>query len=140
MTTPMANGFEQALSEFERARQEIQSAQQAMATERITVTSRNREFAVTVDARGTVVDITFRGRAHRVMAAKELGALLVSTIGEAQRRSVEQTAAAFAGLLPTGLPLADLMTGTIDLDAMMDEAIARGVAEHGPGPSNGTAS
>ncbi|OAA29206.1 hypothetical protein UG55_100317 [Frankia sp. EI5c] len=73
---------------------------------RETATDRNRTVSVTVDGRGEVHEVHFRGEAYRDLAPAELADLLVRTIGQARRAAREKALAGLADL-PLAVPPVD---------------------------------
>ena len=119
------NDLESIHAEYERTRAAIGQAQAGVLADSTTVTSKSREVSVTVDGRGELTGITFRTRSYRTMSPTELATLLVDTIRAARRESLGKVAAAFESLLPAGLPMVDMMSGPIDVDTMMSDAVAK---------------
>lgn len=119
----MPDDLDSAHTEFETSIAAIARAQNDLLGASTTVESKNRELSVTVDGRGDVTAIKFRTRAYRAMSPTELGTLLVDTIGAARRESLGRATAAFAPVLPAGLPLQDMLAGPVDLDRMMGDAV-----------------
>ena len=57
------------------------------------------------------------------MPAAELSALLVQTVGEARQEAVAELASMYAAVLPSALPIMEMMNGSVDIDEMMSEAL-----------------
>ncbi|MDP9792688.1 DNA-binding protein YbaB [Catenuloplanes nepalensis] len=130
MSSPLHNQVEAAYAELSRQRAALAEVQTGLASTTSTVTSRNRAVSVTVDSRGAVTEIRFPTGAQRSMASAELGALLVETIEAARSEAMHRTVAAFDGLLPEGLPVAELLLGSgpgddpvPDLSTLITEAL-----------------
>ncbi|MFI5843121.1 YbaB/EbfC family nucleoid-associated protein [Catenuloplanes sp. NPDC051500] len=139
MSSPLHNQVEQAYAELEKKRAALSEVQGSLAGASSTVQSRNRAVAVTMSSRGVVTEIKFPTGAHRTMASAELGALLVETIEAAREEAMRRTMSAFEGLLPSGLPTADLLMGDgtdagLDLEALVSEALR---ASGGGAPGTG---
>ncbi|PTA45178.1 YbaB/EbfC family nucleoid-associated protein [Micromonospora sp. RP3T] len=115
--------IDRAYTELEESQQAITRVQHDMADRRITVRSRNRALSVVVDAQGEVVDITFHSRGYRSMPPRELSELLVETIAEARRQAVAEVASMFSAVLPSSLPIMDMINGTADIDEMISQAL-----------------
>jgi DNA-binding protein YbaB len=131
MSGPLVNHIEQRLAEFERRRSALADVQTEVNQTRATVESKSRAIAVTVDSRGELVDITFRGNGFRSMAGPELAQLIVETVRTARSEVMDTVAAMFGPALPPGLPLREMMNGKVNFDTMMRDAArwADGVAE-----------
>lgn len=123
MSDPIQNSIERTLAEMRAAQEEMARVQQELADVSVTSTAKGRVLAVTVDSRGDVTGIAFPTSAYRSMAPTELGALLVDTIRTARAEASQVAVEAFSPLLPSGFPLAEMMSGAPDLDAMMQEAM-----------------
>ncbi|MEO3742080.1 YbaB/EbfC family nucleoid-associated protein [Plantactinospora sp. B5E13] len=134
MTSPLHDRIEQAYAEFERQKQAITEVRRELSTAQTTVTAKNRALTVTVDGRGDLVEIRFPTNSYRTMAPAELANLLMETVKTARDQARGRTANAFQTLLPTGLPLLDMLNGTADFDDLMRETV-RVVTE--PFPSAG---
>jgi DNA-binding protein YbaB len=117
--------LDEAYAELERSKAALTGLQTETLGHSTTVTSKNRDISVTVDGRGEVTGIKFHTRSFRIMPATELASLLVETIGEARRASLTRVAAAFESMLPAGLPLSQMMSGTVDVEAVLNDALAR---------------
>jgi len=121
MSTSWQDDLERAYTELERSQQAISQVQADLVGRRATVKSKNRMVSVVVDAQGAVVDLTFHSRAYRAMPAAELSALLVETIGQAREQAMAELASMFSAVLPSAVPVADMLSGTADIEKMMSD-------------------
>ncbi|GIG03079.1 YbaB/EbfC family nucleoid-associated protein [Catellatospora citrea] len=122
MTGPIYDQIEQRTAEFRRKRGQIADIERQLEAAQTTVTSKNRMISVAVSSRGEVMDIKFRTESYRTMPGAELSQLLVETIKEARQQALATVAEMFQVVLPD-LPLMEMMSGKIDLDAMMSKVI-----------------
>ncbi|MEV4495701.1 hypothetical protein C7C45_32425 [Micromonospora arborensis] len=132
MTSPLHDKIEQAYAEFEQKKLAIAEVKQELSTAQTTVTAKNRALTVIVDGRGDLVEVKFPTNSYRTMAPAELGNLLVETLKTARDQARGQAANAYQKLLPPGLPIKDMLNGTVNFDEMMREAM-RSVNEPFPG-------
>jgi DNA-binding protein YbaB len=132
MSSPLQNKIEQAYAEFEQQKVAISGFEREVAAAQTTVTAKNRAVSVTVDGRGDLVEIKFPTNLYRTMAPAELGSLLVETTKTARDQARESAADMFRGLVPAGVPVLDMLNGSVDFDEMMREAM-RVVNESLPG-------
>ncbi|MEW2445725.1 YbaB/EbfC family nucleoid-associated protein [Micromonospora marina] len=109
-------------------REVFASAAESVAAGAFTATGKRRAVQVTVDGQGNLTEIKFPTSAYRTMAGGELGTLLLETITTARRQAIDAGIAQFAQLMPANLPLADILGGSVDVDAMLAEA-ARAMEE-----------
>lgn len=98
--------------------EQAQKAQDSMRQIRATAVSPRREVSVTAVWGGGVSDIEFPTSAYKRMPAKELAALLRTTVAEAQRKVTEATADLLAPTLPEGVDAVALLSGDVDVTRM----------------------
>jgi hypothetical protein len=130
MTGPMHDRIEQAYAELDRQREALNEVRADLREGTFTATDKRRLFTVTVDARGELTGIRFLSGAYRGLAPADLAERLVAAVGEARAAAMAQAVGMFQGLLPE-LPMAQIMSGTLDLGAMFDEAVLRAEREDG---------
>ncbi|MET7394107.1 YbaB/EbfC family nucleoid-associated protein [Dactylosporangium sp. NPDC005572] len=123
MSSPLYDRIEQAHAEFDRVQATLADIQDSLGSTETTATSKNRALSVTVDGRGEISDIKFLTRSYRTMPPAELTAMLIETIREARAQARTAMAEAFQPVFPPGSPLADIINGRVDLEAMMQQAM-----------------
>ena len=106
MTSAFHDQIEQHYEQLRRKQAEMAEVQQRLASVQATATSKNRAITVVVDSRGELVDIQFRTRAYRSMAAKELSQMLRDTIAAARNDAKAALMDQFAKVLPD-MPIRD---------------------------------
>jgi len=121
------------LADLRAQREKIREFDAAMAVRKTVVTSKNRMVSATVDSKGKLVELSFKGNRYRSMAPAELASLIVETVGTAQENALKETLTAAAELIPHARKFAGL-EGGLDLDGMFDEAVR--IAER-PLPESG---
>jgi DNA-binding protein YbaB len=122
MTGPMNDRVERAYADLNRRRESLAEAQQALADGSFTVTAKKRLFTVTVNSRGELTEIKFLSGQYRAIASAALTDMLVTAVGEARELALAHAVSTFQGLLPD-LPVEQIMTGTLDLGALFDDAV-----------------
>jgi DNA-binding protein YbaB len=137
MTGPMNDRVEQAYADLNRRRESLVEAQGELAGGAFTVTDKKRLFTVTVDSRGELTEIKFLSNAYRALAPVVLAELLVAAITEGREQSLARAITTFQGLLPD-LAVGEIMTGTLNFDALFDDAVLR-MDEHGRETRDGRA-
>ena len=124
MTGPMNDRVERAYADLNRRRESLVEAQQALADGSFTVTAKKRLFTVTANSRGDLTEMKFLSGQYRAIAPAALAEMLVTAIGEARDLALAHALSTFQGLLPD-LPVEQIMTGTLDLGALFDDAVPR---------------
>lgn len=124
MTGPMNDRVERAYADLNRRREELAEARHALADGSFTVNAKKRLFTVTVDSSGHLTEIKFLSGQYRVIAPAALAEQLVTAIGEARDLALARAVGTFQGLLPD-LPVEQIMTGTLDIGALFDDALLR---------------
>ncbi|RKR86736.1 YbaB/EbfC DNA-binding family protein [Micromonospora pisi] len=135
MSSPLQNRIEQAFAEFEQQKIAISGIERKIEAAKTTVTAKNRAVTVTVDGRGDLVEVKFPTNAYRTMPPAELGSLLVETTKAAREQAREGAAELFQTILPAGMPILDMLNGSVDFDEMMSEAM-RAANEPFPGAAS----
>jgi DNA-binding protein YbaB len=123
MTDPGQARVDQMFAEFAQQRDALTEAAREIAQGSFTVTAKKRAFSVTVDSNAELTEIKFLTGAYRSMARAELAGQLVEAIGEARRQAIAAGLARFQGLVPPELPLADIMSGSFDVESMLADAL-----------------
>ena len=132
MTSPMQNKIEQALADLERQKAAVGRLQQDLADAETTIAPKSRAISVTVDGRGELTGVRFPTTAYRTMAPAELGKLITDTIGEAREQARLKAAEIFAEVMPTGVPVLEMLKGPVDYNSVAARIRAAG-DETGPG-------
>ncbi|MFH9089743.1 YbaB/EbfC family nucleoid-associated protein [Streptomyces sp. NPDC017673] len=136
--------IEQLLADYRKEREEAEENRRRINAVTGTATSRRREVKVTVSARGEVAEIDFPTGAFRRMTPKELGELIRTTISEARAQALKQVDELPMGQLLFGLKPSELLTGDVDMDAILPNDphtsdLVRDYLEHGFTSANGFA-
>jgi DNA-binding protein YbaB len=116
MTAPMQDQLEAAMARLRQQREKIREFQSAMEERTVSVTSKNRMVSATVDSRGRLTALSFKGNRYRSLPPAELGALVVETVSQAQETAAKQALEAASSIMPSGLP--GMSSGSFDLDEM----------------------
>jgi DNA-binding protein YbaB len=117
---PDADDLAAALNTYHRRREGLSRLPAAMAAVRATATAPRQVVSVTVGGRGEVVDIKFPSTAYRNLPPAELSAVILRTIEKAREQALEAAAEVLDPLLPAALSARDLLSGTADLDRLME--------------------
>lgn len=126
MTNPIHNEFARTTAEMEQTVERLTELQQQLQESTYSATDRNRAVTVDVNSTGELTDVRFISSAYRKMAPAELGRLLVDTTRQARAKALESVLAGLTGLLPSGLPLEQILAG----DTPLDELVAASMAEY----------
>lgn len=86
--------------------------------------SADRSIEATVDAQGRLTGLALRGTGYRTLAPAEIADRIVRTVQAAQQAAASHVYATLADRLPP--QLRPVLTGTVDLGAMFDAAVAAG--------------
>lgn len=124
MTSPMHNRIEQAMADLERQREAVAGLQGELATAETVITPKNRAISITLDGQGELVDVRFPTSAYRTMAPAELGRLITDTVRQGRDEARHKAVQMFAALLPSGVPVMEMLNGPVDYDAVRDEITA----------------
>ncbi|MFD7135395.1 YbaB/EbfC family nucleoid-associated protein [Streptomyces sp. NPDC059894] len=100
-------------------------AQEALTALSGTATSKDHLVSATADARGAVTELKFHTTRYRTMAPTELSAVLLDTIGRAQREAAAHLEEVLGPIVPEDLEVDDVMSGRADLADLLD-AFGRG--------------
>jgi DNA-binding protein YbaB len=126
MTNPIHNEFERTTAELEQAVERLTTFQRQLQESTYSATDRNRRVTVEVSSTGELSDIRFISNAYRKMAPAELSQLLVDTTRQARAKALQSMLTGLTDVLPSGLPLEKIISGTTP----MDEIVAAGLAEY----------
>ncbi|MER6998682.1 YbaB/EbfC family nucleoid-associated protein [Streptomyces sp. NPDC000410] len=113
--------LQEIMADFEKTRDTFLEVQRNLTALHASAESPDRTVTATVDARGQLSSLTFRGAAHRDMPGPQLADLIVSTVRRAQadlQRQANSTASAVLADGPAasfdGDSLWDLLPGSDD--------------------------
>jgi hypothetical protein len=115
------NAATAALEAFEKERERLTEVQRKMDEETVVVRSKDRSLSITFDGRGEVTAMTFVGNKFRSMAPAELSHLIVGTLREGRRLSIEKMSEHFS--LP-GVDFVGLAAGKVDPDQLLGSLLA----------------
>lgn len=119
MTSPLRDQLDAAMAEVREYQAKLTSARKEVAETMVEVRAKDRSFTVTMTGRGELKDIRFHGLAYATMPPAQLSALLVETVGAAQRQLAEKSRLAFEPLAGVGAALRTSMTGGSELDGVL---------------------
>lgn len=125
MTNPIHNEIERSAAELEQTVEQLSALQDQLQTSSYSATDRNRCLTVTVNSMGELTEARFTSSAYRTMAPAELGQLIVDTTRDARGRAMKAVVASLSGVLPSGLPIEELLSG----DVRVDEVVSASMAE-----------
>jgi DNA-binding protein YbaB len=115
----MHNRLEEMMAELERHKAAIGELQDGLASSETSVTSKSRAITVTVDGQGELTGIRFVTNSYRSMAPAELAALIVETVREAREKSKVHAVQLFSQVMPSGVPIMEMLNGPVDFDTAM---------------------
>ncbi|MGW3652426.1 YbaB/EbfC family nucleoid-associated protein [Streptomyces sp. NPDC000878] len=95
-------------------------AQEALREVSGTATSKDRLVSATVDARGSVTELKFHTTRYRAMAPTELSAVLLDTIGRAQREAAAHLEEVLGPVGPEDLEIDDVTSARPELAEMLE--------------------
>src|SRR5689334_622864 len=121
MGTVFDEGLGELFAEVTRRQDALRESIGKVREVSATATSAKGSVRVTVDAHGTVTELTFTSSDYRTMPPAELSHVVLDTIGKARARAHELTKEALGGLDPAGLSVEDVMSGRVDLTTLMPE-------------------
>ena len=100
----MASAFDgminDIMAEVERQRAKLVSMQEGFGGLTGYAEAKRRQLSVTVDGRGEILDLTFKGTSYRTMPPKELASLIVDTVQRAQRNARDALYTSMSGEEP----------------------------------------
>lgn len=114
MTSSIRSIIADLMATVEEQKNGLFQLQNSMTEMTGSATSPRRELSVTVDPRGAVVAMKFLSQSYRKMAAEELAAMILATIGSAQQDMRDQMRQRMAEIGPPGTKLTDFATGASD--------------------------
>src|SRR3954451_7753128 len=133
----MQHEIQAAIADLEQTKARLSELNLQMDAEQTSVKSKDRMIEATVDARGRLTDLSLRATKYRTLSPKELCARIVETVRAAQDKGERVAMERLASVAPGGVPIEDLFAGTLNLDAMFDDAVAQ-VMGHGATGTDGT--
>jgi DNA-binding protein YbaB len=119
MTSPLRDQLDAAMAEVHEYRAKLAATRKEVAEISVEVLAKDRTCTVTMSGRGQLKDIRFHGMAYASMPPAQLSALLVETVGIAQRQLAEKSRLAFEPLAGVGTVLRTSMTGGSELDGVL---------------------
>ncbi|WP_328605152.1 YbaB/EbfC family nucleoid-associated protein [Amycolatopsis sp. NBC_00345] len=119
MASPYEKMLEDALGAYQRQRERLTETKERMESLTSTATSARREVTATVGRTGELTELSFPTSAYKRMAPAELASVIVRTISEARRASIAASAEELAPMLPPGFSAQDMMSGQVDVRALI---------------------
>lgn len=116
---PYDQQIEQTLAKYREQRAGLGELQRRLGEISCSATAPRQTVSVTVGHQGEVVDLKFPTGAYKRMAPSELAAAILSTIGEARSKALDEAAELLSPMLPSGMAARDIVAGKADLQAMM---------------------
>ncbi|MER5884205.1 YbaB/EbfC family nucleoid-associated protein [Streptomyces sp. NPDC001941] len=111
--------LEEILNGFEKQRDSVLALQADLAQATKTVRSPDKSMSVTFSAGGGITDVTFHNTKYKQMSPKELGRIVLQTVGQAMLQLQQEAMATMqpmlaetAGFAPGGVNPFDLLGGT----------------------------
>jgi DNA-binding protein YbaB len=117
--------IDEALNGLKAEHAKVVEAQRKMNEATEVVNSQDRSVSVTVDGRGEVVKVAFKGTKYRSMPAAELGRLVTDTIAAARRKVYDRMESVLGPMIPEalGLDVGAALRGDADLGEMVDKLV-----------------
>ncbi|MEU5941329.1 YbaB/EbfC family nucleoid-associated protein [Micromonospora sp. NPDC047548] len=129
---------DETFAEVEGQIKALKAAGDRLAGGSFEAVGKKRAFKVTVNGSGELVGIKFLTRSYRTMPGEELADQLVEAIGEARRKAIDAGLANLVGIMPSGSPAEELLSGKTDMAEIFGDAMrwlgVGPVAEPAPGP------
>jgi DNA-binding protein YbaB len=119
VSAPYDQQIEQTLAKYREQRAGLGELQRRLSAISYSATSPRQVVSVTVGHQGEVTELKFPSGAYKRMAPAELAAVILSTIGEARSKALDEAASLLSPILPPGVVAKDLVAGKADLQAMM---------------------
>jgi hypothetical protein len=119
MASPYEKMLEDALGAYQRQRERLTDVKDRMDSLTSTATSARREVTATVGRTGELTELSFPTSAYKRMAPAELASVIVRTISEARQASIAASAEELAPMLPPGFSAQDMMSGKVDVRALI---------------------
>jgi DNA-binding protein YbaB len=115
---------EAALASLEREQRKLADVTKAMDEATTTVKAKDRSLTVDFDGRGEITAISFHGTKYRNMAPAELSHVLLETIRTGRAQCVQKLTEAMGQDLLPGVNFADLASGRMKADEIMEKVIS----------------
>lgn len=123
MFSPLHNEMAGVMQDLRAKQEQIAAAYGKLEEVTASASTKDRNVTATVDGRGRLTDLSFRGQRWRELAPKELCAKIIEVVADAQEQVAVETGELMAGLVPDGVDLERLRESGPDLDAMIESAI-----------------
>jgi DNA-binding protein YbaB len=119
MTSPYEKTMNDALAAYQQQREQLSQAREKLNAVTHSVTAPRQVVTATVGRHGEVIGLAFPTSAYKRMAPAELAAVIIKTIQEAREKSLSQSADVLKPMLPKGFSAEDMLSGKVDVQAML---------------------
>jgi hypothetical protein len=119
MASPYESILDQAMAEYGRQREQSGELYRQLNSVTETAVAARQVVRVTVGRQGEVTELTFPNAAYKNMTGVELSAVILKTIAQAHAQMRARAAELLAPSLPPGVSATDLMSGNVDLEALL---------------------
>lgn len=115
---------EAALASLEREQRKLADITKTMAEATTTVKAKDRSLTIDFDGRGEITAISFLGTKYRGMAPAELSHVLLETIRAGRAQCLQKLTDAMGQDLLPGINFADLASGKMNADEIMEKVVS----------------
>lgn len=113
--------YEDLLRLYQEQRSALATTQRLLAEISCTATAPRQVVAVTAGNAGGILDVRFPTGVYKRMAPRELAAVVLRTVRDAQDLAAGEAAQLLAPTLPTGVDVGRLLRGELDLQSLLPE-------------------
>lgn len=121
MLPGMHNDLAKAVENLREYREKLAESVSEMQAVTASATTKDRMLKVSVDARGRLTEVVFRGNRWRELSPKELGAKVMDVVTRAQEKARTSAISVATGVAPEGLDIRKFMEHGPDLDRMVPD-------------------
>lgn len=115
--------FDAAMGRIEEVQRSAEEMRSRLATAVYKATARNKMLTVTVDGKGELQGLSFRGDAYRQLPPAELGNLIVETVARARQSSLSKAMASVREMSPHAASPLEFMASSTSMQAFMDNVL-----------------
>jgi DNA-binding protein YbaB len=121
MSSPYDQQIEELLADYRKQRDQAFESRQQINAVTATATAPRQVVRVTVGAQGQITELDFPTGAYRNMAPKDLARVIQATVDKARAQALKKVTETVTGMMPGGIPLADLLEGKFDPRSFLPE-------------------